>query len=162
MSFTTRLLIVASLSCSGAMVGLFFSKRLKQRAAYYGALVDFITHLQAQVRFRKDPIKSIAAGFVALSETPFNKNLLEYTAGVDPKALTLSRGVLKPHELLKVQAFLSSLGTLDSDTQLFELEAHKARFSSLATLASSKKKANSSMYIKLGFMAGLALGVIIM
>ncbi|MCL2847940.1 MAG: stage III sporulation protein AB [Firmicutes bacterium] len=161
MSIITRFLIVASLSAAGAMGGLYFSKRLKTRASYYEALVDFINHTLTQVKFRKDPIKKIMQSFIDLGETPLNKNLLEYIAVDTPNSLSLSRGVLKTGEIEEIKQFLVSIGTLDSQTQIFELEAYKEKFNHILVVANEKKRIFGGMYVKLGFFAGLALGIIV-
>jgi len=157
----TRFLLAAAASALGAMVGLYFSKRLKQKANYYGALIDFINHTLTQIKFRKDPIKKIMHDFVSFADTPLNKNLQEYIEAAAPENLHLSRGILKKAELAEVKQFLLSLGTLDSTTQIFELEAYKEKFASTKTHFGDKRKTYSSMYVKLGFLAGLAVGIII-
>ena len=161
MDIITRFLITAILSCAGAFVGVFFSNRFKTKASYYVALVDFINHTLAQVKFRKDPIKSIMLSFMALGETPLNKNLQEYIDADTPLSLTLTRGILKKHELEEVRQFLISLGTLDSSTQIFELEAYKEKFTHILVATKEKKQVFAPLCIKLGFFAGLALGIII-
>jgi len=161
MSIITRFLIAASLSAAGAMGGLFFSKRLKTKADYYVALIDFINHTLTQIKFRKDPIKKIIQNFVNLGDSPLNKNLLEYIEADTPQLLLLSKGILKAGEIEEVKQFLVSLGTLDSVTQICELEAYKEKFSQSVVIANEKKRVFSGMYVKLGFLAGLALGIII-
>ena len=157
----TRFLLAAATTVVGALIGLLFSKRLKQKANYYSSLVDFINHLLAQIKFRKDPIKKVMQDFLDLAETPLSKNLAEYIAAPAPENLSLSRGILKRAELIEIKQFLLSLGTLDSTTQIFELEAYKEKFNSQKEKYAQKQKTFSSMYVKLGFLAGLAVGIII-
>ena len=114
------------------------------------------------MKFRKNPLKIIVRDFMAAGETPLSNNLSEYAAAADPTAATLSHGALKRAESAEVQKFLSSLGSLDSDTQVFELEAYALKFAGAESDASEKNKKFSAMYIKLGFFAGLALGILIL
>jgi len=159
----TRLLISAASSVAGSFVGLFFSKRVKKKAAYYDALLDFIAHITSEVKFRKNSVRQICNNFLATSsDTPFNKNLLEFSEASNPFEIVLSRGVLKKSELVEVRQFLASIGTLDSETQIMELELAKEKFSTLSKKNNETKHKFSSMYVKLGFLAGLALGIILL
>ena len=162
MDLITRLFIAAVSSVAGSLGGLFFSKRLKARAEYYDALIRFINHILSEVRFRKNPIKAIVQDFMNIGETPLTKNLSEYSSAADPKNPALSRGVLKPAEAGEIKLFLSSLGTLDSETQVFELDAYKEKFSLHARKTADRREKFSSMYVKLGFFAGLAAGILIL
>jgi len=156
------MLIAAASSCAGAMGGLYFSKRVKARAAYYEALVGFINQIISEIKFRKNPIKIIAEEYMKMKVSALNTHLTEYVQSPNPTSLQLSRGVLKPNELERVRLFLESLGTLDSETQILELEAHKEKFSLEAKKTLEHQQKFSGMYVKLGFFAGLALGIIIL
>ena len=96
------------------------------------------------------------------NESPFSKNLAEFADAPDPKTVRLTKGVLKQAEIPEVQGFLSSLGSLDSDTQIFELEVYKEKFSAASAAAAEKSDKLSAMYIKLGFFLGLALGIVLL
>ena len=162
MNIITRLLIAAASACSGALVGLFFLKRLKTRAQYFAAVNDFISHVSSEIKFRKNPLKQIVSDFLATNQTPFSKNLTEFNLANSPNELVLSKGVLKKTELEQVRLFLLSLGTLDSETQTLDLELQKEKFASIYEKKAKSKTQYSSMFVKLGFLAGLALGIIIL
>ena len=162
MNMITKLLLVCVASAAGAMTGLFFSKRLKARANYYKALVAFLNHIIAEVKFRRNPIKTVIREFMAFGETPLSKNLSEYLAEADPKNLKLSRGSLKQAELAEVKKLLSGLGASDADTQNFELEAEKAKFTPISETAAQHSAKYAASYVKVGFLLGLALGILIL
>ena len=158
----TKFLLVIIASAAGTFGGMYLSRRLKTRAGYYAALGAFINHISSEVKFRKNPIKIIVADFLADNETPLSKNLSEYADAPDPISAVLSRGVLKKTESAEVQKFLSSLGYLDSDTQVCELQLYKEKFAALSSDASEKSKKYAAMYVKLGFFLGLALGIVVL
>lgn len=162
MSIGTKLLLVSVATAAGTMTGLFFSKRLKARSEYYKALIAFMNYILAEVKFRRNPVKAIIRDFMNLGETPLSKNLSEYLETDDPKDLKLTKGYLKSAETFEIRKFLSALGSVDAETQSFELEAEKERFSGVAAAAALHREKYSSMYIKLGFFAGLALGVLLL
>ena len=162
MDWITKFVIAAVAAAAGSMGGLFFSKRLKTRAGYYRALTGFISHILSEVKFRKNPLKTIVSDYIKLGETPLNKNLSEYLNAADPKNLSLTKGSLKTAELAEVKNFLSSLGALDSATQVCELEAYKEKFSALALHTAQVRDKHSSMYVKLGFFIGLAAGILVL
>ena len=162
MDIITRLLIAAASSCAGAFIGLFFSKRIKKRAAYYEGLIDFIGFVSGEIKFRKNSVKQICSDFLSQKQTPFSKNLSEFASSDIPHNMVLSKGVLKKTELEQVRLFLLSLGTLDSETQTLDLELQKEKFASIYEKKAKSKTQYSSMFVKLGFLAGLALGIIIL
>ncbi|MCL2062575.1 MAG: stage III sporulation protein AB [Firmicutes bacterium] len=162
MNAITKLLLVCIASAAGAMAGLFFSKRLKARAEYYKALLAFANHVLGEVKFRRNPIKTVMRDFMSLGETPFSKNLTEYLDAQNPNALKLTRGCLKQNEAEEVKKFLAALGGLDADTQVSQLEADKLRFAPLAETAAQHYTKYASTYIKLGFLVGLAAGILIL
>ena len=156
-----RFLIIAISMALGAVVGLYFSKRLTRRAAYFDALMDLVNLFLSEMKFRKTTTKQVVAEFRDNSKTPLNTNLTEYINCTDFSNLKLSKGLLTENERIDVKKFLLSLGTSDSHTQIFELENFKDRFLQMQNTAQEKRKKYASLYIKLGFLAGLALGIII-
>jgi len=145
----------------GAVVGLYFSKRLQRRAAYFDALMDLINLFLSEMKFKKTTTKQVLTEFRDRAKTPLNTNLTEYIDCTDFSNLKLSKGGLTISERAEVNKFLLSLGTSDSHTQIFELENFKEKFSQMQNIAQEKRKKYAPMCIKLGFLAGLAIGIII-
>ena len=141
---------------------MYFSKKLAARADYYKALTACINHISSEVKFRQNPIKMVVESFMRLGETPLSKNLAEYLTAFDPTLLQLSKGVLKEKESMEVQKFFGSLGSLDSDTQVFELETYQEKFERIAQETAEKRSKYSALYIKLGFFIGLAAGILLL
>jgi len=144
----------------GAMAGLYFSKRLTKRANYFDSLMELLNLFMSEMKFKKTTTKQVLAEFQDRGKTPLNININEYIDCNDFSSLKLSKGILTDSERNEVKKFFLSLGTSDSHTQIFELENFRERFSQMQNQAQEKRKKYGSMSIKLGFLAGLAVGII--
>ena len=149
------------------MGGLFFSKRSAGRVRYFAGLVELIDELKRNLMFRKDKLVVFLDGI-----TPESKLLVRHIdkfklyvtgqaeGGGDGKS-GFDKGFLKDSELAAVQKFFFGLGAGDSATELEALQSHKDYFSGIY----AKHKANNdrlgSAYTKLGFLAGLAAGILL-
>ena len=158
---TTKLLMVALSMVAGTMGGLILSKRLSRRAEYFDALLNLNNLIISEVKFRKSTTKAILSEFVKTSNSPLNSTLNEYILCGDISKLTISKGVLTKAEAAEIKKFLLSLGTADSVTQIFELENYKVKFIQMKEAAFEKRKKYGGMYVKLGFLLGIAIGIII-
>lgn len=158
----TKFLIVSLCITAGTMTGAVFSKRLKSRACYFDELLGLVNRIMAEVKFRKNTTKSILTEFCKECTSPLVGHLTEYLNCTDYSALKLSKSILTNDETEEVRKLLLSLGTSDSTTQLFELENSRLKVSQMLVTAEEKRKKLGGTYIKLGFFAGLTLGIIIL
>lgn len=156
-------ILILSLACfSGTIVGFYFAKRLKDKANYYASLSELINFISSEVAFRRNAITSIMYSFLSTNKSPLVKNINEYIASFDSGNLVLSQGALKKTELEEVRLFFAALGSLDSFTQINELNLQSIKFNDKKVITQNNYKQHYSMYIKLGFFAGLALGIILL
>lgn len=158
----TKMLIVALCILAGTMTGLIFSKKLKNRANYYKSAAAFVDTLITEVSFKKSTIKKIMNDFLVSNNSAFNNDINEYLSCADKNSLILKKGVLNESECYEMKKFFQSLGQSDAQTQITELENYKKLFGKFYSEAEEKMKKNGGMYIKLGFFAGLALGIILL
>ena len=61
-----------------------------------------------------------------------------------------------------MEDFFCSLGSTDSETQIFQLENHKRRFNEIYSDESEKFKKSGSMGLKLSVLLGIAAGILIL
>lgn len=158
----TKILILSLACFSGTIIGFYFAKRLKDRANYYASLSELINFISSEVSFRRNAIANIMNSFLSTNHSPLGKNINEYVASLESGNLVLSQGVLKKTELQEVHLFFSGLGSLDSFTQINELNLQSIKFNDKKVITQNNYKQHYSMYIKLGFFAGLALGIILL
>ena len=158
----TKFLIVALCIVTGTMTGAVFSKKLGLRSEYFENLLNLINIIMSEVKFRKSSTKKILSEFCETNSSSLTLHLEDYIKCDDFSKLKLSKSVLSKEETEEVKKLLLSLGTADSKTQIFELENDKLKFTDMFKTADEKKKRLGGLYIKLGFFAGLTLGIIIL
>lgn len=158
----TKFLIVALCIVAGTMTGTVFSKKLGKRSEYLESLLNLINVIISEIKFRKSVTKNILSEFCSADSSLLTNHLNEYINCEDYSGFELSKSILSKEETEEVKKLLLSLGTADSKTQIFELENYKLKFTDMYKTADEKKKKFGGLYIKLGFFAGLTLGVIIL
>lgn len=157
----TKLLIVFFAAISGIMAGLALSKRIALRERFFDELVRVIDRLISDIKFSQAKIEVIIGEYVSSSHN-LSKNLAEYKQFLDGGELKLSRGVLTKREYRLVNEFFERLGALDLDTQIKELENRKAGFSEILEGAKTKNKKYGKALVKLGFLSGLLIGILLL
>jgi len=157
----TRLFMVFLACIGGLMVGLFLSNRTKNREKYFADLLNLTDRLISDISYLIDPAVKIILSFETKS-VHFRKNLDEYLAFVDGEKFNFSNTVLNKREAGIIKDFFDRLGTLDYDTQINELQSKKMLFMQMYDGADKKNKSFGRAYIKLGFLGGLLLGIMIL
>lgn len=129
---------------------------------YYDSLLAFVRTMQSQVSFRRDSLLCVVQKSCescdGLMRTQLNEFAAYLSGGDAPK---LSRGSLKADEYDKVCEFFMGLGGSDGDTQLMELSGYRGEFDAMLTRQKERHGKYGGLYIKLGFLAGLAAGIMI-
>ncbi len=158
----TKFLIVALCMVAGTMTGAVFSKKLVKRAEYFENLLDLVNAIISEVKFRKSTTKTILSEFCGSDGSLLSEHLKTYIDCEDFSSFRLSKSFLSKEEAAEIEKLFLSLGTSDSKTQIFELENYKLKILNMRETANEKKKKLGGLYIKLGFFAGLTLGIIIL
>ncbi len=158
----TKFLIVALCMVAGTMTGVMFSKKLVKRAEYFEKMLNLVNAIISEVKFRKSATKTILSEFCKSDGSLLSEHLRTYIECEDFSSFALSKNFLNEEEKREIERLFLSLGTSDSQTQIFELENYKLKISDMLKAADEKKKKFGGLYIKLGFFAGLALGIIIL
>ncbi len=142
------------------MAGMYFSNKLVRRRCYFEGLIMLVNDFACDIRFRQTNLSDILS---SQSNPAIKNNLEELAAFVNGKTekLFITRGDLTRREYESVKAFFSDLGTYDLNTQIIVLENHKQKFNEFYETARKKEKEQASMAVKLGFMFGLAIGIMV-
>ena len=157
--FTTKLLLLALGCASGLFVGIFFSNELKKKKCFYEELAIFIDEILGDLGFRQNGIRTVALNYANESKSYLKNVLEEYAANpnVVPAFLFLSG-----NERVTVKDFFSNLGKTDIVTQRSELENIKPKIQELRNTYKTKHEKKGAMYIKLGLLVGLAVGILLL
>lgn len=157
---STKLLLLILSACTGAIIGSMLSKRLSLRKKYFSELKRFIDYLISDIKYRRTDIISLVKAFNA-DESDLKRNLEEFTEILSGGG-SLTEGRLKKDEFKEVERILFGLGKVDLETQLFELSAASDSVQTMLTAASERYDRYGALYIKLGLLFGLGLGILMM
>lgn len=158
---STSLLILALGGGAGTLTGIVFYRYMSARKRYFSELNRYLDHLVSDLKYRRTDIVSLTEAFDT-ADDDLKKNLREYIGGLGSGEHKLTRGKLKAAELTEVENILFGLGRVDIDAQMFELARAKEIASGMESAAAERFKKYGTLYIKLGLLAGLALGILLM
>lgn len=161
-NLTSGILVLALAVLGGLMIGYFFAKKIKARKNYYKNLVALTGDILSEVKFLRNDIAKVMQNFLDKGESGISTNVTEYLEFLRTGNLNLSKGVLSNTELKLVTEFFLSIGGLDADTQLFSLGMYNDKFLQEYSEIKERTKKTFGMYIKLGLLSGLALGIILL
>ena len=152
--------ITALSSFGGLMVGLALSRRGKEREEYYNDVVRLCSYLISNISFKADKIASVLAS-AEVRSVALKKNLNEYKAYIEGGEFAMSENCLTKGEAAYVKEFFIRLGRYDGDTQLNELKRCECEFEAKHKDIKTKNDKQGNMYIKLGLLFGLLVGILL-
>ncbi len=157
----TKLCIVCLCMTASAMIGLAHMKNKKRRVSYFRSLVKLCDKLISEIAFRKENLNSILKEFASSDNTELSAHIGAFCDSPYSE-LKIRAPFLKADERKAVEDFFCSLGSTDSETQIFQLENHKRRFNEIYSDESEKFKKSGSMGLKLSVLLGIAAGILIL
>ena len=164
-----KVLIAAAGFAVCAYGGYRYSQRYVLRERYFAELLEFCAGLCADIGFIRLSLYDILEKYSGC----FKSFLSVQLAGVstlldDNKAIEetelkeyVQKGFLSDGEYGAVLRFFNVLGKSDADNQAATIDSFKAVFQKYHDDAVSSKKKYSSLYWKLGLLAGAALSVFV-
>ena len=157
----TGFLILSLCTAASTLFGLARYKKKKNRVAYYSACVRLTERLIAEVSFRRDNLFALLKEFTAEESGELGEQINAFLAA--PYAPFTPPGTLltKADKQL-LCAFLASLGQSDAKTQIFELNAYQKRFEEKCAVEREAFKKSAGVELKLFFLCGLAVGILIL
>lgn len=158
MKLTTRFLLIALSCAAGLLVGAFFSNALKRKRDFFSELLSFIDCLTSDISFRQDGIRSVAANFKTACKSKLKTVLEEYEQ--TPENVP-ALGFLKKDECKIVSDFFCGIGKSDLYTEKSELLNMRGKVEEIDEAYKEKCRTRCAMFLKLGLLAGLAFGVLI-
>lgn len=147
-------------------VGYMFSKKYRQRAHFFQALVMLCQKFDVEINFSRERLKKI---FETLDIKQKSKlcglvenfiSFIEQENSLEKETLFKGINFLKEEEKDVILMFFKTLGRSDVDSQSKEAKNYLFRFENLSTLANNENKKYGSLSIKLGIIAGLFIVVL--
>lgn len=145
--------------------GFLLARKYRQRKQFFTQLRDFNERFLTEINYYRRPLKEFASKYVYKGE--FRLLLQEYFRGIDEsfRALRVLESsdfsFLKKDEKSFVADYLQSLGKADSSSQKAYFSSVKDTLGKLYTEATENCKKYGDLYIKLGFLCGLLILILI-
>lgn len=157
----TGLFLMFFATLAGVMGGVFFSNKTRAREIYFEEMLGLTERLISDISFLQCKVEKILES-CQFKSLHLNKNIIEYLRFTAGGEFVFSAGVLSKREVALVKDFFDRLGILDLNTQINELEARREVFRGLHVSAAARNKNYGKAYIKLGFLAGLLIGILLL
>ena len=144
----------------GTFCGYLILLSYKRHYLYLDGMCAVISALKQNLSYKKDPVPTVLGG-LNIDSAQLKKNIQEYISFASGQSTyEVSRGFLPQDTFDGVKELFDSIGGSDEGTQQARLNAHLSRFEKLREAAEKKYKEIGGVAVKLGFLIGLAVGVL--
>ena len=152
--------IIALSTFCGLMVGAYFTRLGKDKEAYYRSIVKLCNYIISNISFRADKMLKILSE-IEVDSPYLKKNVSEYVSYINGEKLSLSVNRLTKAEHSRVSEFFGRLGRSYGQTQLAELKKFESEFAQRCAEIKEKNDKQGNMYVKLGLLCGLLVGILL-
>ena len=164
-----KVLIAAAGFAVCAYGGYKYSQKYVIRERYFAELLEFCAGLCADIGFIRLSLYPILEKYSGCFKSFLSaqlagvSSLLDGNKNIEEQTLKeyVPKGFLNDEEYGTIIRFFNILGKSDADNQAAGIESFKAVFEKYHAGASAQKKKYSSLYWKLGLLAGAALSVFV-
>ncbi len=146
--------------------GYFLAKKYRQRKNFFKQLREFNERFLSEIAYYRRPVREFASSYAYQGE--FGGLLQDYFSALDERSHTekiLSEtdkySFLTEEERRTVQDYFLMLGKGDSASQRGYFSSVRDRLSSMQNEAEDAAKKYGDLYVKLGFLCGLFILVLI-
>ncbi len=155
--------VVFGFSLLGLTTGVHFSRRITTRRRYFEDCILLINSLVGEFRFKQGKLVDVLLGESERFNRELKQNIQDFVCYICGKTDTLELNLShcnKREKSIIVDMF-SVLGTYDLDTQVMVLENFKHKISEFYESEKQRESRYCTSYVKLGILAGIAVGVLI-
>ena len=148
---------------AGTFCGYMILLSYKKNYSYLDGVCGMIGALKQNLSYKKDAVPKVL-GELKVGSAQLQKNINEYigfTVGHSDKRV-ISRGFLPQSTYHGVTDLFEAIGGSDESSQNARLDALTLRFNKLRLDAERKYKTMGSVAVKLGFLIGLGVGVLVL
>ena len=158
-------MIIFILGVLGCILGILLSQNYKKRYLVYQEVEDFLRQYKLAISFSQTKIKDVVINFIRSQDKilfPFNDyiNYLAKSNEMTNFKLNLETK-LSINEIQELELIFNGLGSLGMDEEMEKTQSliDRIHLKSEEKMLEFKKYAN--LYIKLGLIFGLGLGIIL-
>lgn len=164
-----KIIVIIGGFCICAFGGYRYSQKYTERERYFSELLQFCDSIIPDISFAHLSLYGILEKNRGRYKSLINdqlsgiEKLLDDNRSIDDGALKeyIAAGLLTADEYESVIRFFNVLGKSDADNQTVTVQSFKAAFTNYHNDSMEKKKKYSSLYWKLGLLAGAAIAVFI-
>ena len=146
----------------GSYCGYVFAKKYRKRKLFFAQLKEFNERFLSEVSYYRRPLGEFWAKYTYKGE--FQMFLQTFFAEIDELSQSEHRSMsfpdcefLKSEDKALMEDYFKMLGKGDSASQKTYFSAAKERLAKVCTEAESEYKKYGDLYIKLGFLCGLLI-----
>ncbi len=159
--FLLGIAIVAFTSFCGRLL----AKKYRQRKLFFKQMQEFNERFLSEISYYRRPVREFISSYAYKGE--FQQLLRDYFFAIDEKLGVLSLAeetqysFLKEEEKRTVENYFLMLGKGDSSSQKGYFTSLKGRLSVLQEETEKEEKKYGDLYVKLGFLCGLLILILI-
>lgn len=136
-------------------LGYFLSEKYRRRKKFMAQLYSFNERFISELNYSRRPLKEFFTCY------EYKGDFLTLLNSYTDKNTGCSFSFLSPDDINYVNGYFSRLGKGDAYEQSGYFTAQRDNLSALKTDSENDEKKYGGLYIKLGFLAGLAIAVVI-
>ncbi len=160
---SVKLFLLFLCVAAGTFCGYMILLSYKKNYSYLDGVCGMISALKQNLSYKKDAVP-VVLGCLKVSSAQLQKNINEYIGFVGGQSdkRVISRGFLPQSTYDGVTDLFEAIGGSDESSQNARLDALSLRFSKLRAEAERKYKGMGAVAVKLGFLIGLGVGVLVL
>lgn len=151
----------------GSFLGYLFGKKYRKRKQFFAQFCQFNDCFLAEITYARRPLSQFLTsasyrGEFALLIDDYMQNLEQASAFVELLQKDSEYSFLKSEDKGWIADYFYMLGRGDSQSQKSYFQSQKERIESSRTAAEKEDKRYADLYIKLGFLCGLFILILIL
>ncbi len=161
-----KFLLGVAMVAFGSFCGYLLSKKYRKRKVFFKQLKEFNERFLSEISYYRRPIREFVAAYSYEGE--FQSLLSAYFAALDERGQTgkffiegEEYAFLKEEERRTVEDYFLMLGRGDSASQKAYFSSVKNGLSALQVESETTAKRYGDLYVKIGFLCGLLLLILI-
>lgn len=160
---SVKIVVVFLCAAIGTATGYAIMRTYKLKHEYLSELCSVIAELKHDVSYRCDGVVSVMRKS-NIKNKLLCKNIGEYISFAEGKAdgPHVSKGYLNDDAYKLSGDFFSSVGRSDGKSQMEELKMFGEKCTALCAVAEEKSKKIGVASVKLGFLIGLGIGILVL
>ena len=160
---SAKLIVVVLCAAIGTATGYMIMRSYRRNFEYLDGLCEVVNELKRNIAYRRDGTCGVLRG-MTFKCSLLGKNVgeyVEFATGKQEKP-NISRGFLPADIHASACEFFAGLGGGDGGSQLDVLNMYADKFGAMRSAAETKSTKYGGVAVKLGFLVGLGIGILVL